>query len=323
MRRALVLALVFATWSAAAHATTQMHYVMGTLLRVVVDDEVDLARFDACFDRARALDRMLSRFDPASELVRLNDAGGGPATPAFRGILAQALALGTATDGTFDVSVGAVTALWRTAGTAPSARAVAAARASVGRVAVDGDRVVLGPGTRLDFDGFAKGVAVDECVAGLRRAGVTRALVSFGESSLYGIGAPHGADAWTFDVRGPDPGVVVARLRLRDRAAAVSAVYGGAGGRAHGHVVDPRTGRPLTDDVASVVVAPSAADAEAWAKTVLVRGPGGIAEAERTGGIQAARLGRASASIGRAMRAGRTLRVLADARPLGGEAELR
>jgi hypothetical protein len=28
-------------------------------------------------------------------------------------------------------------------------------------------------------------------------AGVTRALVSFGESSLYGLGAPRGADAWT------------------------------------------------------------------------------------------------------------------------------
>jgi len=323
MSRVLVLAAVFV--ATAAQATTQVHYVMGTFLRVVVDDDVDLSTFDGCFAEARALDRMFSRFDPASELVRLNDAGGGLASEPFRNVLGQALALGAATGGAFDVSVGAATALWRTAAGVPDARAVSVARASVGRVAVEGERVALGSGTRLDFDGFAKGVAVDACVTALRRAGVTRALVSFGESSLYGVGAPRGADAWTIEVRGPDPGVVVARLRLLDRGLAMSSVFGGAGSRAHarGHVVDPASGRPLRDDVTSVVVAPRAADAEAWAKAVLVRGPEGVEFGERADGIQAARLGRDHAAIGRVMRAAGILRVLADRRPLDGEAELR
>src|SRR5262249_22533039 len=126
-----------------------------------------------------------------------------------------------ATGHAFDVTAGALTALWRD-GTAPPAAALAATRADAG-VRLDGDRVQLPSGVRLDFDGIAKGFAADACAARLRAAGVRRALVSFGESSLVAIGAPRGADAWTLDVRGPVPGTLAGTLRLRDAAASVSA----------------------------------------------------------------------------------------------------
>jgi thiamine biosynthesis lipoprotein len=319
-----VLVGLLATLASNASATTQVHYVMGTFLRVVVDDEVPPAVFDGCFARARSLDRTFSRFDPSSELARLNAAGGGSASDEFRDVLARAIILAEETGGSFDVTVGAVTALWRMPH-APDHASIVSARRTVGRIAVEGARVRFAPGMQLDFDGFVKGVAVDACVAALRAAGVTRALVSFGESSLYGLGAPRGAPAWWLDVRGPDPDVAVARLALLDRAAAVSAVFGGAGHPpfARAHVVDPRSARPLTDDVVSVVVAPGAADAEAWAKAVLVGGAAGIATAEAGGEIQAARLARDGVALGAAMRATRALRVLARARPLGGEVALR
>jgi thiamine biosynthesis lipoprotein len=234
-------------------------------------------------------------------------------------VLDRALALARATDGAFDPSVGAVTALWR-APERPDAAAIAAARRSVGRVVVDGGHVTLGTGTVLDFDGFAKGVAVDACVDALRAAGVTRALVSFGESSLYGLGAPRGGDAWTLDVRGPDPEIVVGRLALRDRGASVSAVFVADGRRAH--VVDPRTGVPLREHAVSVIVGPNATDAEAWSKAALVAGPMGVRIAER-GGVEAARIDRRGVAIGAAMRAARSLRLFDRPRPLAGEVTLR
>jgi thiamine biosynthesis lipoprotein len=193
-------------------------------------------------------------------------------------------------------------------------------------VSVAGDRIVLARGTRLDFDGFAKGVAVDACVDALRAAGVTRALVSFGESSLYGLGAPRGAKAWRLDVRGPDPTRTVARLELRDAAAAISAVYGGAGRHAagqRGHIVDPRSGTPLVDDAVSVVVTPRASDAEAWAKAVLVEGPRGVARAEASGEVAAARITRTGVEVGRALRTSDAFRVYARAHAIPPEAELR
>jgi thiamine biosynthesis lipoprotein len=315
-----LLAAVLTLLASTAAATTQVHYVMGTMLRVDVDGDVAPDVLGRCFATARELDRTFSRFDPASELVRLNATGGGPASEEFRQGMGQAMELARATHGAFDVSVGALTALWR-APRAPGRDALVAARRTVGDVALAGDRVVLGPGTQLDFDGFAKGLAVDACVAALRAAGVTAALVTFGESSLYALGTPHGAPAWRFRVRGVDPAQAIARLELRDEAAAVSAVYGGAGRTAptqHGHLVDPRSGACLTDDVVGVVVAASATAAEAYAKVVLVDGP---RAAETAGARGAARIGREAIATSAAMRA--RLRVYAHPQPITGEVALR
>ena len=113
---------VLALWCLAstATATTQVHYVMGTFLRVTVDDDLPPAAFDRCFVRAHELDHTFSRVDETSELVRLNAGGGGPASDIFRSVLGAARALARATEGTFDVTAGSVTALWRESRT-PSA----------------------------------------------------------------------------------------------------------------------------------------------------------------------------------------------------------
>jgi thiamine biosynthesis lipoprotein len=317
--RVLLVALLALVASTAA-ATTQVHYVMGTMLRVDVDDDVAPAVLAPCFAQARDLDRTFSRFDPTSELTRLNASGGGAASPSFRAAIARAIELTRTTGGAFDVSVGALTALWRAPAT-PGRDAVAAARRTVGKVAVAGDRVVLGAGTQLDFDGFAKGLAVDACVAALREASVARALVTFGESSLYALGTPHDATAWRLDVRGVDPTRAVAHLELRDEAVAVSAVYGGDGRRTvaqRGHLVDPRSGTCLADDAVGVVVARTAAAAEAYAKMALVDGPRAT---EAAGAVGAARITRDAVAMSAAMHA--RLRAYAHARPIAGEVALR
>ncbi|MGH7893019.1 MAG: FAD:protein FMN transferase, partial [Candidatus Binatia bacterium] len=204
---------------------------------------------------------------------------------------------------------------------------IVAARATVGAVALAPDAVNLGQDTALDFDGFAKGVAVDACVRRLRERGLRRALVNFGESSIYALGTPPDASAWVLDVRGPDPDSLVARLRLRDEAASVSAVYGALGRHAAGdvgHIVDPRSGRPLAEDVVGIVVAPTAARAEALSKAVLVWGESGVARVEHIGGVRAARITRAGLARGARMRKARALVAFDRPRPLeGAEAALR
>src|SRR5204862_574728 len=114
-------------------------------------------------------------------------------------------------------------------------------------------------------------------------------------------------------------------LRLRDRGAAVSAVFGAAGrvaGR-RAHVVDPQTATPLHDDAASVIVASSATDAEAWAKAVLVAGPGGVRDAETIGDVEAARLDRRGVAMGDGLRASGALRIFLRPRALVAEVAFR
>jgi thiamine biosynthesis lipoprotein len=75
----------------------------------------------------------------------------------------------------------------------------------------------------LDLGGIAKGYAVDRVVALLRRAHVAAALVSAGGSTIYGLGAPPGRDAWDVEIQDPTGGGRVAlTVSLRDRALSVS-----------------------------------------------------------------------------------------------------
>jgi FAD:protein FMN transferase len=282
---ALLVALPCATWAA---PRTQVHYVMGTYLRITADGPGAAAAMIACFADARRLDDVFSRWSATSELARVNAAAPGAETMSadMAGLLARSLALTAATDGAFDVRVGPLTVLWRRP-VPPSESEVEAARAAVGSdaVRIRGVRVALAAGARLDFDGIAKGWAVDACAARLRAAGVSSALVSLGESSLFALGAPAGEARWRLAVRGPDPDTTVGWLGLRDAGASVSATYGSDGNRAGhvAHVLDPRTGHPLRDDAVAVVVGPSATDAEAWTKALLVWGGDGVARVRRAG----------------------------------------
>lgn len=267
----------------------QVHYVMGTYLQLTVPRGAAAEQgARACFAEAQRLERVFTRFDETSELQRVNAAAGQSidVSADLARLLARSRTLSAATGGAFDVTIGPLARLWREQGEA-ARPAVDGARARVGseHVTLVDRRLRLDAGTALDFDGIAKGYAVDRCVDLLRAAGVRRGLVSLGESSLFAIGAPEGRTHWELPVRGTDPDTTVGTLRLRDQAVSVSSVYGSRprGARAVGHIVDPRTGEALRHEAVAVVTARSATDAEAFTKALLVWGRGGLARLERLG----------------------------------------
>ena len=143
------------------------------------------------------------------------------------------------------------------------------------RIAVDAeDRVSLESGMSIDLGGVAKGFALDRMRPVLADAGVERALLSFGQSSAWALGAPPDAAGWRLLARAPDGGFA-GLLTLRDLALSVSGSLGQwseIGGRRYGHVLDPRTGEPLTRRREALVVAPNAALAEALSKALLILG---------------------------------------------------
>jgi thiamine biosynthesis lipoprotein len=152
------------------------------------------------------------------------------------------------------------------------------------RLELRGDEVRLAPGMVLELGGIGKGFALDRLAETLALAGVRDALLSFGESSVVALGAPPGAERWRLLVRGPGGGYAGV-IALRDQTLSVSSSFGTsdeiAGLRA-GHILDPRSGRPVTQERVAVVVAPTATAGEAWSTALVVLGaePGlGLAEA--------------------------------------------
>ena len=281
----LVLAfLLGGAQRASAAPITEIHYVMGTYLRLTVahDDEAAARRaMRRCSTWVRHLEEVFSRFDGRSELSQLNavPVGDAPVTVSadMAALLSRALMLRDATDGAFDIGVGALTHLWRTADRWPARSDIERAQRSLGpdALVLTGTTLVRRADVLIDVDGVAKGWAVDQCVTALRDAGVARAFVNFGESSLYALGAPVGQASWPVLVRALDRESALGVLHLRDQAASVSGVLGRerrVAGRRVGHIVDPATGLPLTRPAVSIVVARVATDAEAFSKAVLIHG---------------------------------------------------
>ena len=150
----------------------------------------------------------------------------------------------------------------------------------------------------IDLGAIGKGYAIDCAVEVLREAGVASALIHGGTSSVYGLGHPPGAEAWTVALQGPpeqsdgrqgagDDRTALARLPtcpLRDGALSVSAVWGKSfqsADKCYGHVIDPRSGEPAGDAVMAAVALPSTTETDALSTALLTRGQTGLPEIVR------------------------------------------
>lgn len=280
----------------ARHVLADGRYAMGTVLEITLHggDPAALARArDRVFDLAARLDARMSSYRESSDVSRLNAAAGAAVAvdPELAALLLESIRFTRLTRGSFDVTVGPLVSLWTLAAERnrlPTESEIAAARAQVGasRVSVlDGGRVALADGARLDLGGVAKGFALDRMLPVLREEGVSSALLSFGQSSAWAVGAPPDAPGWTLLARAPDGGFA-GLLTLRDRALSVSASFGASseiGGRRFGHVIDPRSGWPLSRAGQAIVVSQDAALAEALSKALLILDPDegiGLVEAQ-------------------------------------------
>jgi thiamine biosynthesis lipoprotein len=267
------------------HRLADGRYAMGTVLEITLHgpDPAALSRArDRVFDLALRLDALMSSYRDSSDVSRLAAAAGMavPIHPDVAELLRASLRFTQLTRGSFDVTIGPLVSLWTLAAErdrVPDDAEIAAARAVSGPARlslVEDGRAVLAPGARIELGGVAKGFALDRMLPVLREEGVTGALLSFGQSSAWAVGTPPDAPGWTLLARAPDGGFA-GLLTLRDRALSVSGSFGTSseiGGRRFGHVIDPRSGWPLTRSAEAIVVCRDAALAEALSKALLVLG---------------------------------------------------
>lgn len=246
------------------------------------------------------LDRVvaeMSHWDARSALSRFNRSEPGrwqPLSPGFAQVLAAALDVAEKSGGAFDPAMGQLVDLWGFGPPGPRADIpdddeIAAARAVSGRMHVEQDdrRARRMAAATLDFSGIAKGHGVDRVAEMLRSMELPDFLVEVG-GELRGEGIKPDGQPWWVDIE-PVPGSRLLPLRaaLHGLSVATSGDYRRSfahAGHSYAHTIDPRTGRPLENGVASVTVLhPSCMLADAWATALSVLGSAGMALAEREG----------------------------------------
>ena len=134
------------------------------------------------------------------------------------------------------------------------------------------------PETYVDLSAYAKGYAVDRVAEHLQDEGVTNYLVELG-GELRFAGHNSKSQNWAIAIEKPDSlrRSVQSIVRPSGGALATSGDYRNFfefEGQRYSHTIDPRTGRPVTHNAASVtVINESAAYADAIATALLVMGP--------------------------------------------------
>ena len=279
-----------------ATATTDLSFAcMGGTVRLCSDDPGAREHLEDARDWLRDAARRLSRFEPGSELCRLNEDGRTvvPASALLRAAVRAMLRAAERSGGLVDptllseleaagyrASRAAAQALpladaLRIAPPRAPARPRADARWRAIRVDEHAGTVARPPGLRLDTGGTAKGLLAD--ILARRLWQLERVAIDCaGDVRVSGRGTR--SSPQEIEIVSPASGEVAGRLWLGDGAIATSGldrnVWRTQDGAAGHHLLDPATGRPAwTGLVGVTAIASSALDAETDAKAALLGGP--------------------------------------------------
>lgn len=247
------------------------------------------------------IEKKFSRYTDDSVISRINQSAGGTAVEVdaeTSGLLDFAHSLWQLSDGLFDISSGVLRRAWDfRVGRLPEAACLHDALSKVGwqHVERQGGRVRLTlPGMELDFGGFGKEYAADRAAAVLKSHGIAHALVNLG-GDLHALGErgmPEMQGApWHIKIQHPRPDAqrgdaALAVLPLVRGGLATSGDYERFfihEGKRYCHVLDARTGWPVSHWQSVSVLASNTTAAGALSTIAMLKGTEAIAWLETQG----------------------------------------
>ncbi len=242
--------------------------------------------------RLEAVNASMSTYRPESEISRFN-AMQATDTPFavgqdFYRVATLSRQLFDITAGAWDGTIDPLVNLWGFGSSERPAQIPAAEeiRARLDRVGFDlidtsRERVLVKrhPQVTLDLASVAKGYGVDAVADLIRRQGFTNFLVEVG-GEVFAAGVRLDGHPWRIGINRPEAGApanqVYKVVLLQDRAFATSGdyrIFFVQDGKRFSHVIDPRTGYPVSNGVVSVsVTTDSCALADGLATALMVMG---------------------------------------------------
>jgi thiamine biosynthesis lipoprotein len=260
-----------------AQKTTTLHQtrlLMGTLinLSLVTDDAAQGEQaIEATFAEMERLIALFNWRQPDSPLAILNRTGTLAQPPAELVELLQAANWYSAlSSGAFDVTILPLLAAVQGGADIAQAHQLVDYR----RLYVAADEVRLEPGMQVTLDSIAKGRVVDGATAVLQTHGYENVLVEAG-GDLVAQGTRADGQPWRLGITHPrQPESPLNILQLTGQAAATSGDYQHSFSQdfSSHHIVDPRTGASPGELASVIVLAPTAAAADALSTAVMVLG---------------------------------------------------
>ncbi len=263
--------------------TTEKMGVPTRLIMYAADEKTAERASDVVWRRFDELNGVLSDYDPESEIIQVCRRAGESREPAtisddLRKALEESRRYCEITDGAFDITVSPIVKLWRRSRffhKRPPEDLLVSAKANVGLDvwSLDDRGVVVKEGARFDVGGIAKGIALDDALEALKKMGITSALIDASGDLRMGD-APPGKKGWKVGVASlnDEPTCYCELSNAGICSSGDANRYLEIDGVRYSHIIDPRTGEPLTRRCASAVLAPTATMADALASALCVLG---------------------------------------------------
>jgi thiamine biosynthesis lipoprotein len=284
-----LLLMVVGCGPAPARLVTVSGNTMGTTYTVkVITNEIDKNALEPLVQQSvDRIDYLMSNYKVDSELSVLNRSELGTTieiSDETKEVLALSSDIHQLSMGAFDISLAPIVNLWgfgpnRSDSQVPTDEAIAQALAKTG---IDGLTVVGHSAMRtreisLNLSAIAKGYAVDKVAKMLSSKGYEHFLIEVG-GELKAQGTNHEQKPWRIAIELPDATKreMFSVIKLRNLSMATSGDYRNyfeVDGQRYSHTIDPKTGMPITHNLASVTVLDaSAARADGLATAINVMG---------------------------------------------------
>lgn len=259
-------------------------FYMDTYVEVnIISDDPNKAMEarEAAFSIFKDLEKEFNLFNKESLLNKVN--GQSEQTiedKHFINLLNLGLDYSRKTDGTFDMTMGAVRMLYpigKENPIPPEREAIKKALSVSGykKITFTDKKLEKPRDLIIDTGGILKGYAVDLAIARIKELGITDALVN-GGGNIRVMGKNVKGEAWKIGVQNPRvSGEIIGVLPLDNEAVATSGDYQRyffhKNVRYH-HIIDPVTGEPARKAISATVICPDAVTADAYSTAVFVMG---------------------------------------------------
>lgn len=233
------------------------------------------------------VDASLSMFNPQSTISLINKGESNTADSMLAEVLQLSFAVNKATDGAFDPTVAPLVNAWGFGfkdGQLPDSTQVDSLLNLVGLSGMhfqDGKLTKDNPLSILDMSAIAKGYGVDRVAQLLRGYSITNFMVEIG-GEVVAEGINEKGTPWRIGINKPNEDSTSLSTELQDiislsgHALATSGNYRNfyvQNGKKIAHTINPKTGYPAQQDIlSSTVVAPTCAEADAFATAFMVMG---------------------------------------------------
>jgi thiamine biosynthesis lipoprotein len=252
---------------------------MGTYVEVISDNKEAI---DLAFSEIKRIESLLSKYNPQSEISLLNKQAKAKVSPETFFIINKAKEFYEATQGAFDITVGALLKVWGFDThnyRRPMQEEIAETLKLVGL-----DKVVLDEENRIvefkkigmiiDLGAIAKGYAVDCAIKRLKEKKIRNALINAG-GDIYCLGEKFNRP-WQVGIKDPYKKIIRKVIKLKDKAVATSGDYENyflEDNKIYSHIFNPKTGFPVDSKISSItIVADDCLTADALATALFVLG---------------------------------------------------